>query len=64
VFLNCCVFTSVPCYQVVTDARHPMFHLPPALYNFITEHVRRPLIMILNKVCALFVWLEIQEDFC
>jgi hypothetical protein len=38
--------------QVVADARHPLFHLPPALYSYITEDLKKPIVMILNKVCS------------
>jgi hypothetical protein len=36
--------------QVVADSRHPMFHLPPSLYRYITDVLKKPLVLILNKV--------------
>ena len=35
---------------VVADVRHPMFHLPPSLYRYVVELLKKPVIMVLNKI--------------
>eukprot|EP01132_Coremiostelium_polycephalum_P005408 gene5408-6745_t len=35
---------------LVTDARYPLFHFPPALYNYIQKDLKKPMMIILNKV--------------
>jgi hypothetical protein len=35
---------------LVADARHPLFHFPPALYNFVVKLLQKPFVMVLNKV--------------
>lgn len=37
---------------VVVDARNPMLHLPPALYAHVTRRLRKPLVVVLNKIDA------------
>lgn len=32
------------------DARHPLFHVPPSLYNYIVHEAKKPMICILNKI--------------
>jgi ribosome biogenesis GTPase A len=34
---------------LVVDARFPLFHFPPSLYNFVINVIKKPLILILNK---------------
>jgi len=38
-----------PCV-VVVDARHPLLHIPPALYAHVARRLRKPLVLVLNKV--------------
>ncbi len=35
---------------VLVDIRHPLFHFPPALYHYVTRHMRKPMILLLNKI--------------
>lgn len=35
---------------LVVDARHPVFHFPPSLYNFISEELGKPMVLVMNKV--------------
>jgi len=35
---------------MVTDVRHPILHFSPALYNHVTKDLKKPLILVLNKV--------------
>jgi ribosome biogenesis GTPase A len=37
---------------IVVDARNPMLHLPPALYAHITRRLKKPLVVVLNKIDA------------
>jgi ribosome biogenesis GTPase A len=34
---------------VLSDIRHPIFHFPPSLYSYVTERLRKPMILVLNK---------------
>ena len=34
---------------VVCDARNPIFHFPPTLYNYIVHECRKKLVLVLNK---------------
>lgn len=34
---------------ILADIRHPMFHFPPALYHYVIEELKKPLILILTK---------------
>eukprot|EP01114_Cavostelium_apophysatum_P016923 TRINITY_DN490_c1_g1_i2.p1 TRINITY_DN490_c1_g1~~TRINITY_DN490_c1_g1_i2.p1 ORF type:complete len:713 (+),score=236.09 TRINITY_DN490_c1_g1_i2:74-2212(+) len=34
---------------LVTDARFPLFHFPQALYTYIIEDLKKPLVLVLNK---------------
>ncbi|KAH3745558.1 guanine nucleotide binding protein 1 [Pelomyxa schiedti] len=36
--------------MMVTDARYPLFLFSSALYKFITEELRKPLILVFNKI--------------
>jgi ribosome biogenesis GTPase A len=38
---------------LVVDARHPMLHTPPALYAHIVRRLKKPLVLVLNKVDAI-----------
>ena len=38
---------------LVVDARHPMLHIPPALYAHVARRLRKPLVLVLNKVDAI-----------
>ena len=38
---------------LVVDARHPMLHTPPALYAHVARRLRKPLVLVLNKVDAI-----------
>jgi len=35
---------------LVADARHPLFHVPPALYDYIVHHCGKPMVCVLNKI--------------
>jgi len=37
---------------VVVDARHPLLHLPPALVYHVSRTLRKPLVVVLNKLDA------------
>ncbi len=32
------------------DARHPLFHFPPSLYDFIVKKMSKPLVVVFNKI--------------
>lgn len=34
---------------IMADIRHPMFHFPPALYNFVTKTLKKRFVLILTK---------------
>ena len=38
---------------LVVDARHPLLHTPPALYAHVARRLRKPLVLVLNKVDAI-----------
>jgi GTP-binding protein EngB required for normal cell division len=38
---------------LVVDARHPLLHVPPALYAHVARRLRKPLVLVLNKVDAI-----------
>eukprot|EP00388_Colpodella_angusta_P005613 GDKJ01017247.1.p1 GENE.GDKJ01017247.1~~GDKJ01017247.1.p1 ORF type:complete len:790 (-),score=222.53 GDKJ01017247.1:85-2454(-) len=35
---------------MVADARHPLLHFSPGLYEEVTSHLRKPLVLVLNKI--------------
>lgn len=35
---------------LVADARHPQFHVPPSLYDYIVHKAKKPMVCILNKI--------------
>ncbi|EQC41354.1 hypothetical protein SDRG_01328 [Saprolegnia diclina VS20] len=35
---------------IVADIRNPLLHIPPSVYDYITETLRRPLMIVLNKI--------------
>lgn len=35
--------------MLITDARFPLFHFPPALYNYVTKDLCKNIILVLNK---------------
>eukprot|EP00754_Rhynchopus_humris_P020125 Rhum_TRINITY_DN14679_c28_g1::Rhum_TRINITY_DN14679_c28_g1_i1::g.110446::m.110446 len=35
---------------MIADARHPLYHLPPSLIRYCTEVVKKPVMIILNKI--------------
>ena len=37
---------------VLADVRHPLFHFPPSLYTYVTSVLRKPMVLVLNKVCG------------
>ncbi|XP_053381487.1 guanine nucleotide-binding protein-like 1 [Mercenaria mercenaria] len=37
-------------FLIITDIRHPAMHFPPALYTYITEELKKSVIIVLNKV--------------
>ncbi|EFC40932.1 GTP-binding protein [Naegleria gruberi] len=34
---------------VVADIRHPLFHFPPSLYEYVSNVLKKPFILVLNK---------------
>ena len=34
---------------ILADIRHPTFHFPPALYNYVVRDMKKPLILVLTK---------------
>ena len=46
---------------LVVDIRHPLFHFPPSLYDYLVNELKMPLILILNK-CDL-VSLQMVESW-
>ena len=36
--------------MILADARHPLFHFPPSLYNYVIEDLKKPLVLVLNKI--------------
>lgn len=48
---------------IIVDIRHPLFHFPPALYNYIVNDLRKMVIIVLNKIdlvpaCLVVAWRE------
>ncbi|KYQ96922.1 guanine nucleotide binding protein 1 [Tieghemostelium lacteum] len=35
---------------LITDARYPLFHFPPALYSYIVNDLKKPMVLVLNKI--------------
>lgn len=35
--------------MLITDARFPLFHFPPALYSYIVNDLKKPILLVLNK---------------
>lgn len=35
---------------IIVDIRHPLFHFPPSLYNYIVKDLKKLVIIVLNKV--------------
>jgi predicted GTPase len=35
---------------IMADARHPLFNFPPSLYDYVNHSLRKPLVLVLNKV--------------
>ena len=35
---------------LVADSRHPLFHVPPSLYDYIVNVCKKPMICLLNKI--------------
>lgn len=35
---------------IIVDIRHPLFHFPPSLYNYVVNDLHRIVIIVLNKV--------------
>lgn len=35
---------------IIVDIRHPLFHFPPSLYNYIVNDLHKSVIIVLNKV--------------
>lgn len=43
-----CEMSDLLC--VTVDSRHPLFHFPPALYDYIVNKLKKPMLLVLNKV--------------
>ncbi|KAJ0410295.1 hypothetical protein P43SY_002627 [Pythium insidiosum] len=35
---------------VVTDVRNPLLHIPPSIYEFVTQELKKPMTVVLNKI--------------
>lgn len=35
---------------LIADIRHPIFHFPPSLYNYVTNEKNKSMILVLNKI--------------
>ena len=35
---------------IIADSRNPLFNLPPSLYHYITDIIKKPMILVLNKI--------------
>lgn len=35
---------------VLVDARHPLFHLPASLYHYVSSELKKPIVLLLNKI--------------
>ncbi|GLD95238.1 hypothetical protein PINS_up003882 [Pythium insidiosum] len=35
---------------VVTDVRNPLLHIPPSIYDFVTQELKKPMTVVLNKI--------------
>ncbi|XP_054157937.1 guanine nucleotide-binding protein-like 1 [Oppia nitens] len=35
---------------MIADIRHPVFHFPPSLYNYVVNELKKDMILVLNKV--------------
>ncbi|KAF0686171.1 Aste57867_22023 [Aphanomyces stellatus] len=35
---------------IVADIRNPLLHIPPSVYDYVTERIQKPLIIVLNKI--------------
>lgn len=35
---------------IIVDIRHPLFHFPPSLYNYIVNELKKYVIIVLNKI--------------
>lgn len=40
---------------IVADIRHPLFHFPPSLYDYVVNYHKKPFILLLNKVTKIYV---------
>ncbi len=36
---------------LLVDARHPFFHFPVSLYRHIVDDFKKPVVLVMNKVC-------------
>eukprot|EP01080_Neovahlkampfia_damariscottae_P011428 gene11428-4595_t len=45
---------------LLVDIRHPLFHFPPSLYDYVVNDLKKPLILILNK-CDLISTTQVKE---
>jgi len=39
---------------VLADARHPLFNFPPSLYDYVVKDLKKPMVLILNKVSLFY----------
>ena len=46
---------------LVTDVRNPLYHIPASLYEEVTQVMKKPLVIILNK-CDLVS--QVRHAFC
>lgn len=35
---------------LLADVRHPLFHFPPSLYHHVVNELKKPMVLVLNKV--------------
>jgi len=44
------VFEISDVILLLADVRHPLLHFPPALYHYISHVLKKPMILVLNKI--------------
>ncbi|RHY33107.1 hypothetical protein DYB32_001855, partial [Aphanomyces invadans] len=35
---------------IVADIRNPLLHIPPSVYDYVTDRIKKPLVIVLNKI--------------
>ncbi|RWS21979.1 guanine nucleotide-binding protein-like 1 [Leptotrombidium deliense] len=52
---------------VIADIRHPIFHFPPGLYDYVVHELKKQIILVLNKVdlvpaSLVLAWIEYMKN--